>query len=79
MSLTELSSAGFRKTSDASSSMREMFWPPSAVAWADTGSSRKLKTELPVCALLAEAASNRNIKRKNVFFISALNLSSKIH
>jgi hypothetical protein len=47
LSLTELISDGFWKIKEASSSIREMFFPPKAIAWEDVGRFRKSKMFLP--------------------------------
>ena len=44
MSLTPDSKAGFWMARDMSSSIREIFLPPSAVEWDETGRFRKLNT-----------------------------------
>ena len=67
LSLTELSSAGLLKTSDASSSIREILRPPKAVECADTGISRKLNTELLSWAY--DAAASRIYNAKISFFV----------
>ena len=69
LSLTELSSAGLAKMSEASSAMSDMLLPPKAVAWAETGSSRKLNTVLLSWA--CTVAANRRHKADGIFFIIA--------
>ena len=50
LSLTELMSAGLWKMSEASSSIREMFLPPKAIACDDVGRFRKSKMDELPCA-----------------------------
>jgi hypothetical protein len=79
LSLTPVNKAGFCIASEISSSIKEIFLPPSAVECDDTGKFRKLNTLPLSCAAIRndeQGAKSKNRREKRsilvIIFINRL-------